>query len=124
MDQERQKSNSKIVLAFFLITIGVMWGMVQMGIHFNFHWVDLAHIFYPLKEVFHHLGRFLFTWPMILIFIGGVLMAGKRPFGLILVIVGGIFLIPKLFFFPGLSISFAIPVFLVALGIAMVARFI
>jgi hypothetical protein len=59
---------------------------------------------------------------MILIVIGAILMAGKRSVGLVLIIIGGIFLIPKMFFFPGLTISLAIPVLLIGIGVAVIAR--
>jgi hypothetical protein len=59
---------------------------------------------------------------MILIIVGLILLAGKRSGGVVLIIVGGFFILPKIFVLPGLTISFLIPVILVALGVAMVAK--
>jgi hypothetical protein len=59
---------------------------------------------------------------MILLIIGLILLAGKRSSGIVLIIVGGIFLIPKIFYLPGLTISFLLPVLLIGFGVALVAR--
>lgn len=59
---------------------------------------------------------------MVLIIVGLILMAGKRPSGIVLIVVGGIFLLPKLFVVPGLTFSMFFPVLLVGLGIAMIVR--
>jgi hypothetical protein len=50
------------------------------------------------------------------------IMAGKRSAGIVLIVVGGIFLLPKLFIVPGLTFSMFFPVLLVGLGIAMIVR--
>ena len=122
MNKEPRKENSKLVLAFILIGVGVLWALKTIGIHFEFPQFVWENVFYPLRHVFRNIGHFIFSWPMIFIVIGGVLLAGKRSVGLVFVIVGGIFILPKLFFFPGLTISFALPVLLIGIGVAMVAR--
>lgn len=124
MEQNKKNDNSRLVLALILIGVGMFWILHKLGIYIEFPRHILENIFYPLKQIFHKFGHFIFSWPMILIFIGAILMAGKRPLGLVLIIVGGIFIIPKMFFFPGLTIGFALPVILIGIGIAMVARFI
>lgn len=122
MKNEEKKDNSKIVLAFILIGIGIFWILRKLGIHFQFPQLLWDNVFYPLHHVFRSIGHFVFSWPMILILIGGVLLAGKRSVGLVFVIVGGIFILPKMFFLPGLTISFALPLLLIGIGVAMVAR--
>lgn len=124
MKSESKKDNSKIVLAFILIGVGILWTLKKIGIHFEFPQLLWENVFYPMRHIFHSIGHFVFSWPMIMILIGGVLLAGKRSIGLVLVIVGGIFILPKMFFFPGLSISFALPLLLIGIGVAMVARII
>ena len=122
MEMEPQRNNSRIVLAVFLIFIGMVWLLRKIGFYIEFPNINFEHIFYPVRQVFNGLKHFIFSWPMILIIIGIVLMAGKRSSGIVLVIVGGVFLLPKIFLFPGLTISFLFPVLLIGFGVAMVAR--
>lgn len=124
MEQKQQTDNSRVIVALILIGIGMFWILRKLGIYYEFPHHILEHIFYPIRQISHRIGHFIFSWPMILIVIGAILMAGKRSVGLVLVIVGGIFLIPKMFFFPGLTISLAIPVLLIGIGVALVARII
>jgi hypothetical protein len=122
MQNESQKDNSKIVLAFVLIGVGIFWALRKIGFHFEFPQLLWENVFYPMREIFHGIGHFVFSWPVILILIGGILLAGKRSVGLVLVVVGGIFILPKIFFFPGLTFSFALPFLLIGVGVAMVVR--
>ena len=124
MDNEPQKNNSRIILAFVLIGIGVFWILRKLGFHFEFPHYIWEHILYPMRHIFQRVGHFIFSWPMILIIIGTVLLAGKRSVGLVFIIVGGIFILPKIFMVPGLTISFVLPVLLIGIGVAMVARLI
>ncbi|WP_372649787.1 hypothetical protein [Draconibacterium sp.] len=122
--QERthKKENSKEVLALVLIGIGLVWILKQTGFFFDFPFLNFHEIFSPVRSVFHGFGHFVFSWPVILIIIGAVLMAGKRSGGLVLLIIGGIFLLPKLIFISGAAIVFLFPVILIVLGIALIAR--
>ena len=122
METEPQRNNSRLVLAIFLIFIGTLWLLRKIGLYIEFPNINFEHIFYPFRKVFSMLKHVLFSWPMILIIIGLVLMAGKRSTGIVLIIVGGVFLLPKIFFIPGLTISLLLPVLLIGFGIAMVAR--
>jgi hypothetical protein len=59
---------------------------------------------------------------MVLIVVGLVLFAGKRSSGLVLMIIGGILIIPKIFALPGLTITLLLPAVLVGIGISMVLK--
>ncbi len=122
MSNEQHKNNSRIILAFVLIGIGIFWTLRQLGVYYEFPQFILENIFYPMRQIFHRVSHFVFTWPVILIIIGGVLLAGKRSIGLVFIIVGGIFILPKLFFLPGITLSLILPVLLIGIGVAMVAR--
>ena len=122
MSNEQHKNNSRTVFAFVLIAVGIFWTLRQLGVYYEFPQYILENIFYPIRQVFYRFSHFVFSWPMILIIIGGVLLAGKRSIGLVFVIVGGIFILPKLFFLPGITISLLFPILLVGIGVAMVAR--
>jgi hypothetical protein len=122
MKNEQHKNNSRVVFAFVLIGVGVFWTLRQLGVYYEFPQFILENIFYPMRQVFYRVAHFVFSWPMILIIIGAVLLAGKRSIGLVFIIVGGIFMLPKLFFLPGITISLILPVLLIGIGVAMVVR--
>jgi hypothetical protein len=122
MESDQRRNNSRVVLAVVLIIIGTLWLLRKIGFYFEFPNFYFEHIFSPIRQAFHGLWHFIFSWPMILIIIGLVLMAGKRSSGIVLIIVGGVFLLPRIFFFPGLTVSFLLPVLLIAFGVALVAR--
>lgn len=124
MERKSNKDNSKIVLAFILIGVGIFWALRQLGVYFEFPHYVFENIFYPMKNIIHRITHFVFSWPMIMIIIGVILLAGKRSVGLVFLIVGAVFILPKLFFFPGLTITFALPILLIGIGVAMVARII
>lgn len=123
MDRETAKNdNSRIILAIVLIAVGGLWLLRKMGFYIDFPAIHLHEIFFPVRNLFSGWGNFLFSWQMVFIVIGLLLLAGKRSVGLILIIIGGVFLIPKILFFPPLTISFLLPALLIGVGIVMVAR--
>ncbi|WP_297091134.1 hypothetical protein [uncultured Draconibacterium sp.] len=117
-----RKQNSGEVLALVLIGIGLVWILKQTGFFFNFPLFNLHGIFSPITNAFHGIGNLFFSWPVILIIIGVVLMAGKRSGGVVLIVIGGVFLLPKLFIISGAAIVFLFPVLLIVLGILLIAR--
>ena len=122
MENKSRNNNSKIIFAYVLIGVGVFWTLRKLGIYYEFPQYILEHIFYPIRQILGNVSHIIFSLPMILIIIGSVLLAGKRSIGLVFIIVGGIFILPKLFFLPGITISLVLPVLLIGIGVAMVAR--
>lgn len=122
MENKPQKENSRVLLAFILIGIGSLWLLRKIGFYIDFPTIYWQKIFFPFQHFFHGLGHFIFSWQMVLIIVGLVLMAGKRSAGIVLIIIGGIFILPKIFLLPGLTISFLFPIMLVAIGVAIVAK--
>ena len=122
MERIKEQDNSKKVLAVFLIVIGFLWILKQTGVFYHFPFIHFNYIFAPVGRVFGSLAHVVFSWPMILIVVGLVLMAGKRSAGLVLLILGGIFLLPRLFFFSGAMFLLILPLILIGVGIAIVAR--
>nr|WP_320023188.1 hypothetical protein [uncultured Draconibacterium sp.] len=121
-ERTHKKENSTEVLALVLIGIGLLWILKQTGFFFDFPFLNFHTIFSPVRSVFHGIGHLIFSWPVILIIIGAVLMAGRRSGGLVLLIIGGVFLLPKLIFISGAAIVFLFPIILIVLGIALIAR--
>jgi hypothetical protein len=122
MEIKPQDNNSKVVLAYVLIGIGIIWILRKIGLYFEIPHFYFQNIFFPFKDIFQDLTHFIFSWQMILIIVGLILMAGKRSAGIVLIVIGGIFLLPKFLILPGLTFSMFFPVLLVGLGIAMIAR--
>jgi len=122
MENKPQKDNSRTILALLLIAVGVIWMLRKIGLYINFPEIPWNYVFSPIRPIFHSIGDFIFSWQVILIIVGLILMAGRRSTGIVLVVIGGIFLIPKIFFMPHITISFLLPVVLIGLGVVLVAR--
>lgn len=122
MENRPQKDNSKIILAFVLIGIGSLWLLRKIGFYIEFPSIHFHNILLPIRQFFNGWGHFLISWQMILIIVGLILIAGKRSSGIVLIIIGGVFILPKIFLFPGLTFSFLFPVMLVGIGVALIAK--
>ncbi len=122
MENKQQVDNSRTILAFVLIGVGILWTLNQIGIHFRFLHVSWENLFFPFRPILHRLSYIIFSWQMLLIIIGLVLLAGRRSTGIVLIIIGGVFLLPRLFFVPHISASFILPVILIGIGVALIAR--
>jgi hypothetical protein len=122
MESKPQNNNSKVVLAWVLIGIGIFWILRKIGLYFNFPDFYFQNIFFPFKNLVHDVSHFIFSWQMVLIMVGLILLAGRRSAGIVLIVVGGIFLLPKFLILPGLTFSMFFPVLLVGLGVALIAR--
>ncbi len=122
MQPKTQQDNSRKILAIALIVFGFLLILRQSGAFFEFPFIHLDTAFMPVRHAFHSVGHILFSWPVILIIVGLILMAGRRSAGVVLLIIGGIFLLPKLFFLSGAALLLFLPLVLIAVGIAIVAR--
>jgi hypothetical protein len=91
MENKPENRDSKVVLAWVLIGVGIFWMLRKLGFYFELP--DFYYqIFYPVKHAFQSLFGFIFSWPVILILVGLILLAGKRSGGMVLIVIGGIFL--------------------------------
>lgn len=121
METTKQKENSGQTLAIILIVIGAVWILGKIGVFLSLHNV-LSDIVFSFRNVFHEIPSFIFSWPVILIIVGLILMAGNRKSGIALIIIGGILLLPKILLFPGLTISLLVPAILVGVGVSMILK--
>ena len=121
METTKQKGNSGQTLAIILIVIGAMWILGKIDISLSLHSV-ISDIVFSFRNILHAIPSFIFSWPMILIIVGLILMAGNRNSGVALIIIGGILLLPKIFFSPGITISLLIPAILVGVGVSMILK--
>ena len=123
MEVKKQKENSRLILAFVLIGIGMLWLLRRMGIHFNLFAVVWDNLWAPFRIVFNSLGHVFFSWQLLMIIVGVILLVGRRmAVGTVLIVVGGLFLLPEIFSFPVFSASFIFPVLLIGAGVVIVAR--
>ncbi len=111
------EDRSKLLLAVLLIFFGLLWLLKILGVHLH-----MENLFHPLQLIFSRLGRVIFSWPMILVLVGLILLAGKRSGGWILIVLGGIFLLPRIFHIPGFSLSVIAPLILIIAGAALIIK--
>jgi len=118
-------TNSAILPAIILIVIGGFWFLRQLGLILGFPRFHFYEIVFPFRNLFHHFGSVIFSWQAVLIFTGLLLMTGKRTTaGLLLLCIGGLLLLPKIFFIPGITAVLILPVILIGIGVALIARII
>lgn len=117
MSKEVKKDNSGMILAVFLILTGTFWALSELGFQFN-----LEKIFAPFTWLFTRLGRIIFSWPMIVLIAGLVMVSGKRKSGWVLVATGGVFLMQKVFAFQVFSFTMIFPLALVFAGIYLLGK--
>jgi 4-amino-4-deoxy-L-arabinose transferase-like glycosyltransferase len=117
MEKEIRDSSSKKTFAVILIAIGSLWLIGMLNIHLYF-----GEFFRPVWMIFQGIGKVIFSWPMILVLVGLILISGKRSSGWILVILGGIFLLPRIFIFPHFPTAIILPLALILIGGMMIIR--
>ena len=105
-DQPKQGNSShRVILGMIAVFIGVVLIAANFG-YIPYHW----------KNIF-------FSWEMILIVIGIVMIAKQdgKPAGYILLGVGGFFLIPDIFYFSFDFVDLFWPLVIIFAGIALIA---
>ncbi len=117
MSKESKSDNSKLAIAVILIVIGVLWTLKEVGVNFHFE-----QIFAPFTWVFSRLGRIIFSWPMVLLIIGLLLVSGKHSWGWVLVALGGFFIIPRVFALQPFSFALVFPLVVLLTGVLLITR--
>lgn len=100
---KREVSNKRISLGSFLIVVGVFWILVKMNVIPTL-WSDV-----------------LISWQMLLIGIGILsFIAGNRTAGIVLMLIGGFFLVDEFTVIPYQLRQIGLPVLLIGVGVALV----
>ena len=108
--------------AYVLIIIGVLWILKQSGWDINFP---------HLGEFFAGVGQFfgnLVHWsagaaiPVLIILAGIVLLAGRRFFGALLLVLLVMIFIPHFIIIPGILMILFFPIILIILGIIILTK--
>lgn len=122
MGNTPDKNNNGTLLAIFLIVIGVIWLIQRSVIYINmpdFYWNNF---YLPIRPAFHGIRHLIFSWPVIIIIVGLVLMAGRRKSGAVFIAIGGIFLIPKIIHIPLITATLIVPIALITVGVLLIAK--
>lgn len=118
----QKKDNSRMILAVVLIAAGVVW-FFRQAIHLPlFTHLPFHQFLMPFNHMFAVIGNTFFSWQMVLIITGIILLAGRRSAGIILIVLGGVFLLPELLHFSFWSLSFLIPALLIGVGIILIIK--
>jgi hypothetical protein len=122
MEGQVQKDNTRLIVALVIIGIGFIWLLQKAtsAFHISIPW--FTHHLFTLRPMFMNVGKIIFSWQLILILVGIILLAGRRSSGIVLIILGGFFLIPKLLAFPIHTIPFLIPLVLIAVGVTLIIK--
>ncbi|MDA3778978.1 MAG: LiaF-related protein [Bacteroidales bacterium] len=106
MEEYRKKSGNRSAFGIILILIGLVF---------------IAKI---TNIIPHGVVQYIFTWQMLLISIGVVLVSSRenKSTGLILIIIGGIFLLPDIIHVPFGIRRFFWPILLISIGLIVVFR--
>lgn len=96
----------KVVLGVLVIALGVVLLLDNLG-----------YLRYTFKSV-------LLSWPMFIIAIGILNLFGRRSYfsGLVIILIGVFFMIPRIFYFPFNFAHLLWPVLLIAVGLLIIAR--
>ncbi len=117
MPKESKNDHSKLAVAVILIIIGVLWTLKEIGLNIHFE-----QLLAPFTWLFSRLGRIIFSWPMVLLVIGLIMVSSKKSGGWILVALGGFFLVPKILALPPFSFSLIFPLAVLFTGILLITR--
>jgi predicted membrane protein len=106
MVENRSRSNSRFVLGFILLIIGVLFLLDNL----NYLYFDIPHV--------------IFSFPAILIIVGILILVNseKKGVGVIFVVVGGLWLLPRIFPYIAINGGIIFSVLIIALGIYILTK--
>lgn len=100
---EKESSNKRVLFGLFLIALGGFWILVKLDL---------------IPEIWDDI---LISWQMLLIGIGILsLIAGNRTTGIILIVIGGFFMVPEIVTIPYEIRRIGWPLLIIGIGIALV----
>ena len=118
--ERRERKGS--FLGTVLIVLGILWILKEIGwLHGWPVWYSVQNSFLNLGNIFHF-GAIGVTWPVILLIVGVLLLAGRRIIGTLLIFLAILFFLPGGLIIPGILTIFFLPVILIILGIIIIAR--
>ena len=117
----KEKKSGGSFLGFILITIGIIWLLKETGWHVGLPgWGMLQESTSDFFNIFHF-GAWSVTWPVILLVVGVVLIAGRRLIGAFLIVFALLLFLPVIIV-PGIIAMLFFPVVLVIAGIIIISK--
>ncbi len=120
--QRQEKKSSGSFLGFVLIVIGVLWILKEIGWHIGLPgWHAIQQAGSSFMNIFHF-GAISVTWPVIILIVGLLLIAGRRLIGALLVCLAVFLFLPHFLIIPGILALLFFPVVLLVLGIILISK--
>ncbi len=106
MIENRSRSNSRFVMGFILVIIGALFLLDNL----NYLYFDIPHV--------------IFSFPTILIIVGILILANseKKGVGIIFIIIGSLWLLPRIFPFIAINGGVIFSILIIALGIYILTK--
>jgi hypothetical protein len=117
-----QRRHSGSFWAYVLIIFGILWILGKSGWDINLPGV--GDFFAGIGHFFGNIASWSVgaTFPLLLLFIGIVLIAGRRFFGALLFVLLILIFIPHFLIFPGILMIIFFPVLLIIIGIIVLTK--
>ncbi|WP_299580974.1 hypothetical protein [uncultured Sunxiuqinia sp.] len=117
--KERKSDGS--FLGTVLIIVGVLWILKEFGWHIGLPgWHAVREGMSNFFNIFH-VGAVSITWPVILLIVGVLLLAGRRLVGALLLVLAVLFVLPHVII-PGILTIVFFPIILVVVGIILISK--
>jgi hypothetical protein len=116
------RSNSGSFWAYVLIIFGILWILSKSGWDINLPGV--GELFAGIGHFFSNLAHWSVgaTFPLLIILAGIVLIAGRRFFGALLLVLLILIFIPHFLILPGILMIIFLPVVLIIVGIIILTK--
>jgi hypothetical protein len=117
-----QRRHSGSFWAYVLIIFGILWILGKSGWDINLP--GIGDFFAGIGHFFSNIANWSIgaTFPLLLLFIGIVLIAGRRFFGALLFVLLILIFIPHFLIFPGILMIIFFPVLLIIIGIIVLTK--
>lgn len=117
---ERKSGGS--FLGTILIVIGVLWILKEIGWHIGVPgWHSIHQAGSSFMNLFHF-GALSLSWPVIILVVGLLLLAGRRVIGALLVCLALFLFLPHFVIIPGILALLFFPVVLLVVGIILISK--
>lgn len=117
MQKDRSKENPNVLLAIVLIVLGIFWLLMEAGLE-----QQIKTLMTPFSWMLSKLGRVIFSWPMIMLVSGLLLVRSRHLAGWVLAGIGMVYLIPRVFDFVHISSRFMLPLVLLIAGLVLITK--